>query len=92
MVTVLSCKESVFKAGAGLVPVHLVSLRLEGDWRSGWGRSEGAPWPVTVRWEVSPGRVLTVGAAGPDDRARALLNRLIVQRHIIHQRRAEESL
>jgi len=78
LVTILSCKESVCKATGGAVPVHEVALVMEGDWPSGWARwlGDGSD-PVTLWWEAAPGHILTVGLAGPVERARCLLNRII---------------
>ncbi|HEX2220166.1 MAG TPA: 4'-phosphopantetheinyl transferase superfamily protein [Gemmatimonadales bacterium] len=93
MVVALSCKEAVYKASRGLVPVHEVRLRMKGDWPSGWARAEAGPAaPVTVRWDASGGRVLTVAAAGPEDRAHVLLDCIDRERRMIRGRRAGESL
>lgn len=93
VVTVLSCKESVYKASRGLVPVHEVTLRMEGDWRSGWARAQaGSEAPVTVLWEAFGDRVLAVAAAGPEDRARVLLDCIDHERRTIRGRRAGDAL
>ena len=92
VVTVLSCKESVYKAARGLVPVHEVTLRMEGDWRCGWARAQAGPEaPVTVLWEASGVRILAVAAAGPEDRARVLLDCIDRERRMILKRRVGES-
>ena len=86
MVTVLSCKESVCKATGGEVAVQEVTVTMDGRWPYGWAWGAcGGFDPVTLWWEVAPGHILTFGIAGPTDRARRLLNR------IIRVRRASET-
>jgi hypothetical protein len=78
VVTVLSCKESVFKATGGSVPVQEVTVAMEGGGREGWARTTGnGPDTVTLWWDVGPGFILTVGIAGPVGPARRLLSRIV---------------
>lgn len=86
LVTVLSCKESVFKASGGAAAVHEVTLEMSGDWPRGWARAEREGLePVVVFWEVSAGRILTLGVEGSVEESRRLVER------IIYGRRAGES-
>ena len=81
MVTVLSCKESLFKAIGGSVPVQELTVAMDGRWPRGWGRSTGdSPHQVTLWWETTSGHILTVGIAGRAGPARLLLNRIIGRR------------
>jgi hypothetical protein len=65
MVTVLSCKESVYKAWSGAVAVHDVELTLEGEEPLGWA-SASAPGqePVTLWWNATSEHILSVAVAG----------------------------
>jgi 4'-phosphopantetheinyl transferase superfamily len=78
MVTVLSCKESAFKALGGPVPVQELTLAMDGRWPRGWARSSGgSPGEVTLWWDATSRHILTVGVAGRAGPARRLLNRII---------------
>jgi hypothetical protein len=78
MVTVLSCKESVFKAIGGSVPVQDLTVAMDGRWPQGWARSAGdSPEKVTLWWEATSGHILTVAIAGRVGPARRLLNRIV---------------
>ena len=78
MVTVLSCKESVFKATGGSTPIEDVTVAMCGAWPRGWARaSRNAPHSVTLWWDAGSGLILTVGIAGPVGPARRLLSRII---------------
>jgi hypothetical protein len=78
MVTVLSCKESVFKAIGGSVPVQDLTVAMDGRWPRGWARSAGdSPEEVTLWWDATSGHILTVGIAGRVGPARRLLNRIV---------------
>jgi hypothetical protein len=78
MVTVLSCKESVYKAWGGAVAVHDVELTLEGEETHGRA-SASAPGqePVTLWWNATPEHILTVAVAGHPDVAGRLADRII---------------
>ena len=78
MVTVLSCKESVYKAWGGAVAVHHVELTLAGEESRGWA-SATAPGqePVTVWWNAMSEHILSVAVAGHPDQARELADRII---------------
>jgi hypothetical protein len=78
MVTVLSCKESVFKATGGSTPVQEIEVVMLGRWPRGWAQAtQNAPDSVTLWWDAGPGFILTVGIAGPVGPARRLLSRII---------------
>lgn len=77
MVTVLSCKESVFKASGGSAPVQEIVVTMDGAWPRGWALGAARDTePVTLWWEATPGHILTVGVAGPADGARRLISRI----------------
>jgi phosphopantetheinyl transferase len=81
MVTVLSCKESVFKASGGSAPLQEIVVTMDGAWPGGWALGDaGDLEPVTLWWEATPGHILTVGVAGAPDRARRLISRIICGR------------
>jgi hypothetical protein len=72
MVTVLSCKESVYKATGGEIPVAEAMLVMEGAWPMGRATTAGAE-PVALWWEVGSGHILTVAVGGPGNDAGPLL-------------------
>ena len=81
LVTVLSCKESVYKAVGGSVPVQAVTVAMQGGWPRGWAlASEVGPDPVTLWWDCASQHILTVGVAGPPGPARLVLSRIIFGR------------
>lgn len=81
LVTVLSCKESAYKAWGGAVPVHEVAVRLEDGEAAGEGDA-AAPGqePVALWWRSASGHILTVGVAGRPEVARGLAGRIIRER------------
>jgi hypothetical protein len=72
MVTVLSCKESVYKATGGGTRVLEATIAMEGAWPSGRGRAAD-PEPVALLWEVGSRYILTVGVRGQGDATGALI-------------------
>jgi hypothetical protein len=81
MVTVLSCKESVFKASVGSAPVQEILVTMDSAWPGGWAQGAAPDLDlVTLWWEATPGHILTVGVAGPADGARRLISRIICGR------------
>jgi hypothetical protein len=54
LVTVLSCKEAVFKAFSPAPDSHGLSLTMHGGGSSGWAALDGIePGLVAASWEVS---------------------------------------
>ena len=81
LVTVLSCKESVYKACGGVISMQDVAVTMEGEWPGGWASarvSTGAgAEQVTLWWSVRGGQILTLGVMGPVDQARTLINCIV---------------
>ena len=77
LVTVLSCKEAVFKAFSPAPDCHRLSLTMHGEGSSGWAALDGIePDLVTVSWEISGASILTLAVVSPSGRARDLLGEL----------------
>jgi hypothetical protein len=77
LVTVLSCKESVFKATESSEAFSDVPIALCGVWPQGWAESRTGSASVTLWWEARPGQILTVAATGVDEIARRLIRRIL---------------
>ncbi len=77
LVTVLSCKESVFKATDTPLAFPDISIAMGGEWPQGWAESRSESATVTLWWEARPGRILTVAAAGCGEDARPLIRRIL---------------
>lgn len=81
MVTVLSCKEAVYKAWNASGEVHELSLsmhRCVGD--RGRAVTVGIDPQVAALWVVSNGSVLSLAAAAPAEWAWELLERILRER------------
>jgi hypothetical protein len=73
-VTVLACKEAVFKAFSAAPDAHGLSLTMRGGRRSGWAALDGMdPALVAASWVVSEASILVLAVASPSGRARRLL-------------------
>jgi hypothetical protein len=76
-VTVLACKEAVFKAFSSAPDAHGLSLTMHGGARSGWAVLEGIePALVAASWEVSDASILSLAVVSPGGRAPRLLREL----------------
>jgi len=63
-VTVLACKEAVFKAFSPAPDAHGLSLTMHGGARSGWAALEGIePVLVAASWEASEASILSLAVA-----------------------------
>lgn len=77
LVTVLSCKEAVFKAFSPAPDSHGLALTMHGGGKSGWAALDGIePGLVAASWEISGASILTLAVASPSGRARDLLGGL----------------
>jgi hypothetical protein len=77
LVTVLSCKEAVYKALFGAPDSYELSLTMHGEGSSGGAALEGVePRLVTVAWEARGASILAIAVASPSGRAPELIARL----------------
>jgi hypothetical protein len=77
LVTVLSCKEAVFKAFSPAPDSHGLALTMHGGGSSGWAALDGIePGLVAASWEVSGASILALAVTSPSGRARDLLGGL----------------
>jgi hypothetical protein len=77
LVTVLSCKEAVYKALLPAPDPHELSLTMHGGGSSGWAALDGVePDLVAATWGVSGTSILALAVASPCGRARDLVGEL----------------
>lgn len=79
VVIVLSCKEAAYKAGAGAVAAHELSLAMQGHGTAGRAVLRGPrAAQVVVSWELCEGSVRAFAVAARGGAARGLAERVLV--------------
>lgn len=77
MVTVLSCKEAMFKAWGASGEAYELSLRMLRHGARGRAVALGTGPEVVASWEIQTGSILTFAVAAPAGRAWQLLETVI---------------
>jgi hypothetical protein len=93
VVTVLSCKEAVYKAWGASGQTHELSLTMHGRGTSGWAVKAGhGPGQVVASWTVAEGSILAVAVAAPAGCRRHLVAGVVLRLTAALPRRVDQSI